>query len=476
MREDIVTERLIMRLRELGWGEVRLHRLRPLSGGASRHTWSFDAELPDGGVRRMILRHDPPGAPAPEGMAKEAACIRAAARAGVPVPELFDHGDGTGTLPWPYLLLERLGGETIPRRLLRDPVLAEVRGALPYRLGRILAAIHAIDVDGLPALPTQDAVEDTIRIYRELDEPRPSVEIGLRWLAEHRPPPRGTALVHGDFRNGNLLVDASGVRGVLDWELAHAGDPLEDLGWLCVKAWRFGSELPVGGFGAREELLRGYADGGGDAPDADTLRWWEVFGTLRWLVLCRFQAERARSGAERSVELTALGRKVCEQEHDLLDAIGLGVRRPASEPMAEPAAGPHDWPTAGELLDAVRDFLDTELKASENDRIRFLARVSANALDIVRREGRLGPAQRAEHETRLRKLGCRTDAELAIAIRDRALDDRWDEVLEVVQATVADKLAVANPRLLGSDTSGQNHAPPRTQTADTRTRTADTRA
>jgi aminoglycoside phosphotransferase (APT) family kinase protein len=425
-------------LAALGLGAAR--NLTALSGGASRRTWSLDTTGPGTG---LILRHDPPGAPDPAGMAKEAACLRAAHDAGVPVPALVDHGDGTGRFPLPYLLMERVDGETIPRRLLRDPALTEVRAALPRALGRILATIHAIDVTGLDAVPAGDAIEDLVRVYRGLDEPRPSVEIGLRWLAEHRPPPGPVALVHGDFRNGNLIVDTSGVRGVLDWELAHLGDPIEDLGWLCVRAWRFGSAEPVGGFGPRSELLRGYADGGGSVPDADTLRWWEAFGTLRWLVLCRVQAERARSGAERSVELTVLGRRVCEQEHDLL-AMVCG-ELPTAEPV-EPAVagGPHDWPSAVEMLDAVRGFLDTEL-SDVDSRTRFLGKVSANALRIAAREWRLGPPLAERHRARLAGLGYPTEAELALAIRAGELDHRYAEVVDAVRHTVADKLLVANP-------------------------------
>ncbi len=122
----------------------------------------------------------------------------------------------------------------------------------------------------------------------------------------------------GDFRTGNLIVDQDGLRGVLDWELAHRGDPMHDLGWLCTTAWRFGSANPVGGFGARADLMAGYADGGGVPPDEATQRWWELFGTVRWAVLCRRQAARYLSGAEPSIEFAVLGRRVCEQEYDVL--------------------------------------------------------------------------------------------------------------------------------------------------------------
>ncbi len=154
-------------------------------------------------------------------------------------------------------------------------------------------------------------------MYEDFAEPRPALEIGLRWLARHRPRPSGDTLVHGDFRTGNLMVGEDGLRGVLDWELAHRGDPMHDLGWLCTKAWRFGSANPVGGFGARADLMAGYAAGGGVPPDEATQQWWELYGTVRWALLCRRQAARYLADSEPSIELAVLGRRVCEQEYDV---------------------------------------------------------------------------------------------------------------------------------------------------------------
>ena len=128
--------------------------------------------------------------------------------------------------------------------------------------------------------------------------------------------------MHGDFRTGNLMIAADGLTGVLDWELTHRGDPRQDLGWLCTKAWRFGSPHPVGGFGRRDELMAGYAAGGGTPPDEQTQRWWELYGTVRWGLLCRRQAERYLAEGEPSIEYAVLGRRVCEQEWDILLALG----------------------------------------------------------------------------------------------------------------------------------------------------------
>ena len=284
--------------------------LRRLSGGASRETWSFDAVAEDGSAQPLILRRDPPGATS-HGMAKERSLLDAAGRHGVPVPGVTASGDD-------FLVMDRIDGETIPRRILREDLYADARPKLAAQCGAVLAALHRIpttEVEGLD-------VEDPMQRYRELldtlGHPHPAFELAFRWLAEHRPAPGRLAIVHGDFRNGNLIIGAEGVRSVLDWELAHLGDPIEDLGWLCVKAWRFGSPLPVGGFGTYDDLVGAYEAAGGGPVDRMTLRWWEVMGTLKWGIMCIMQATAHTSGMIRSVELAAIGRRVCENEWDLL--------------------------------------------------------------------------------------------------------------------------------------------------------------
>ncbi|TDC55775.1 phosphotransferase family protein [Actinomadura sp. KC345] len=422
----------------LGAAVTNLHRL---SGGASRETWSFEA---DG--RPLILRRDPPASPDAEAMAREAALLASAAAVDVPVPHLVDHGDDLAGAP--YLIMERLSGETIPRRLLRDERFAGVRPRLARDLGGILARLHTMSP--VPGLPEDDPLTAITAYYTEFDEPRPAVELALRWLHEHRPPASGRrTVVHGDFRNGNLMIDTTGVTGVLDWELAHTGDPAEDFGWLCVKAWRFGSPHPVGGFGPREDLLDGYAAAGGTPPTLEALHWWEVYGTLRWTILCRHQAERFLSGSDLSIEYAVLGRKVCEQEHDLLLTLGLTEPATVQDPLKTASAAPappHDRPDASTLIDAVGAFL---LEAEQpDDRLRFHARVAASALRIARRELLLGDTHKAAHQARLKTLGCDSDADLAKAIREGTLDDRKDEVVAAVRASITDKLTVANPRHL----------------------------
>jgi aminoglycoside phosphotransferase (APT) family kinase protein len=438
---------LASRLRALWGAAAEITGIQRLSGGASRESWGVQARMTDGTEHRLILLRDPGRSDRHRDVAVEAAAMVAARAAGVPAPELYDHGEEALGPGRAYLLMERLDGETIPRRLLRDDAYAAVRPRLARRLGKILARIHQVDPGSVAGLPRVDALGQAIGLYEDFAEPRPALEIGLRWLARHRPPPSADALVHGDFRTGNLIVSQDGLRGVLDWELAHRGDPMHDLGWLCTKAWRFGSANPVGGFGARADLMSGYAEGGGSPPDEATQRWWELYGTVRWALLCRRQAARYLSDSEPSIELAVLGRRVCEQEYDVLLALGYAEPLKLTDPLEDtvgPATAPHDQPTGPGLLRAVREFLATEVTMTDPS-LAFHARVAANALRIAEREAMLAAGHARDHRARLAALGCADDAELCAAIRDGSLDHRFDDVIAAVRAMAVDKLAVANP-------------------------------
>ena len=162
--------------------------------------------------------------------------------------------------------------------------------------------------------------------------------------------PSEVTLVHGDFRHGNLIIGPDGVRAVLDWELAHFGDPMEDLGWVCVNSWRFGEiDKPVGGFGTREELFAGY-EAAGRKVDPDRVKFWEVMGTLRWGIMCCGMMQRFRIGPDHSMERAMIGRRSSETEIDLLRLLAPRGR-----------VDMQDEPTPAELIKAVADFLRNEI-------------------------------------------------------------------------------------------------------------------
>ena len=295
-----------------------------LSGGASQETWSFDIVHPDGNIG-AILRRAPQGygaAPArAAGLGAEATLMQLAYGAGVPSPRVLhvlQPQDDLGT----GFIMERVEGETIPRKILRDDRFAQARPKLAHQLGTVLAGIHGLDLARLPELRRMTATKEIAELerdYRSFDWPRPVFELALRWLRDRDPgASEQVTLVHGDFRHGNLIIGPDGVRAVLDWELAHLGDPMEDLGWICVNSWRFGEiDKPVGGLGSREELFAGY-EAAGRRVDPERVKFWEVMGTLRWGVMCCGMMQRFRIGPEHSVERAMIGRRSSETEIDLL--------------------------------------------------------------------------------------------------------------------------------------------------------------
>jgi len=296
----------------LGVGSIT--DLTRLSGGASRDTWRFVA---DG--RALILQRQRGGDVRDMGV--EAAVVRAAGEAAMPVAELVASSNQSNPLGASFMVLSAVEGETIARKILRDDEFAHAREVLPAQLGTALAQLHSIPLDRVPALPETDQVEQYRTMLDTLDQPHPTFELAFRWLDAHRPSSTARTIVHGDFRLGNVMVGPDGLRAVLDWELAHIGDPMEDLGWLCVKAWRFGSALPVAGVGRYEQLFAAYEAAGGASIDPDVVRWWEVLGTLKWGIMCILQANAHLAGFTRSHELAAIGRRVCENEHDLFLAL-----------------------------------------------------------------------------------------------------------------------------------------------------------
>lgn len=429
-------------------GAVSITSVQPLTGGASRNTYAVDASTPLG-ARQLILRTAPraeDAVMAGAGMELEAAVQRAAAAAGAPVPRILVASDSPAALGNPFLICDAIAGETIARRIGRT-LDDDGRAGLLTQCAQALAAIHRASTDA-PGLTRQDPLAEYRLRLDEMGDTTATFEWALRWLAAHRPAPSGEVLVHGDFRMGNLIVDDGVLAAVLDWELVHVGEVYEDLAWFCVRAWRFGAPatLAAGGLGTIEQFVTAYEEAGGARVDRDTMHWWLVMATLKWGVICRAQAHRHLSGQIRSVELAAIGRRVCENEWDLLDLLAPTVPAPPNDggaPDPAPAAGVYGRPTAAELVAAVAEFLHGEVRANTDGAVNFHALVAANALRIVERE-LLDPHPQISGAA-LARLGFPDESALAQAIRASKLEVRDAEVLGCLRTLVSHRLAVSHP-------------------------------
>jgi aminoglycoside phosphotransferase (APT) family kinase protein len=295
-------------------GEVTGARLLP--GGASKEAWAVDLRTADG-TQALLVRRAAGGVIHAMTLAleQEFRVLEAAHAAGVSVPRPVAYlGELDGREAF---AMERVEGETIGRRIVRDPP-----PQLPLQMAEELARIHAIPAADLPFLPEGDVL---VRFRAELDsvdEPHPAIELGLHWLEERLPRDRQSTFCHGDFRLGNLVVGPEGLTHVLDWEFAHLGDPVEDVAWPLVRAWRFGADARrLGGVGDVEPYLERYNElTGRDVPLAE-LDVWEVFGNVKWAIGALTQSRRHLRGEERSVELAVLGRLAAEMEWELLRLI-----------------------------------------------------------------------------------------------------------------------------------------------------------
>jgi aminoglycoside phosphotransferase (APT) family kinase protein len=296
-----------------------------LSGGASQETWAFDVRDHDNRAHRLILRrcpHDGPRNQEAIGLATEAALIRSAHNCGVLVPHVVhvcQPDDGLGEA----FIMGFIEGETLARKILRDKAFSPAREVLAVECGMALAQIHKMPK--LEALPTSDGPGQLAR-YRDIFDGfgvnRPVIELAFAWLATTVPPPVTLTMVHGDFRLGNLIVGPDGLRAVLDWELAHIGDPREDLGWICVNSWRFGqAHKRVGGFGDINQLLDAYEQGGGQRFALQDIAWFQALGSLKWAIMCLIMYQAYQTGADPSVERAMIGRRTSEAEIDLLNLI-----------------------------------------------------------------------------------------------------------------------------------------------------------
>lgn len=432
---------------------TNLHRL---TAGASMESWAFEA-----GDEALILRRAPGGAETNTGiggiaLSTEAALIETARQNGVTAPEVRHVFPPNSPIGAAYVMT-RLPGEALPPRLFKAPNIAPILDALPDRLAKEMAAIHVLPLNALPeGVPTAgaaDLIESYHAAYVTIGERRPVYELAFRWLRDNCPaaydPP---VLVHGDFRMGNLLIDTDGLTAVLDWEIAHLGDPHQDLAYICAPSWRFGRrDKPVGGIGEIEPFLTTYEAASGRTVDHDRFQFWRVLTTLFWGSACMTMLGDWRDGTERSIERAAIGRRISEVEVDLLLLLAdiEAVQADTLPPLTIPAQDAQTGQTSlAEMITALSEWNDTEVTPKVSGRDRFQSRIAANLFAQLSREAQMGRDFAFARRDRLKALRLRPDM-LCDGLADGSLDWRTPDLFDHLRLSVLERLSIDQPTYHG---------------------------
>lgn len=314
-----------------------------IPGGASRETWSFDARWNEQGgevSRGYVLRRDPDASLLDTDRDIEFRAMEAVRPQGVPVPEMYWLETDSRWLERPFFLMEKVDGcETSPQKLLFDPAYLRVHPQLASAFVEILARIHAVDsqalglaaIGGLGAPPDPDRCGETeiakweSVVDQEALEPQPVLRAAVTWLRRHQPPPaQRVVLVHADYRTGNFLFNAEGeIRAILDWEMVHLGDPLEDVAWACIRPWRWAGDERIGGLMERSEFYRRYVEASGFAVNEDAVRFWEVLGNLKLAAIFLTGGRSFCQGRTGSIMMSLLARNIGRLELEIMDLMGV---------------------------------------------------------------------------------------------------------------------------------------------------------
>ena len=300
----------------------KIKNLVPLTGGASadinRIIFEDNKEFI---VRRSVVKDKAVMAISKNMEAKIQKIVK---EYGAPVPEIimeFSEGAEIGE----GYVMQSVGGETIPRKILRDDSYKNIRNKLPYEIGKSLAQIHKTKLEKLQDLEKitfSESLEKLFIIYESFDQPQPVFDLAFKWLENQKILDYEEVLVHGDYRFGNFIISEKKLESIIDWELAHIGNPMEDLGWLCVRSWRFGNvNKRAAGLGDVDELIAGYEANSKIKIDKSQLDMWQLYGSLKWGIICMVQTFAHLSGAVKSLEKAAIGRRVSETEFDLMNMI-----------------------------------------------------------------------------------------------------------------------------------------------------------
>lgn len=389
MDRDAIKRLEVWLARQSG-GRAQVRDLKQLSGGAIQENWWLKVDLEGGdwpGSHDLVLRKDAPSNVAvSHGRAEEFAILRAAHTAGVAVPLPCVLCEDPAVLGTPFFLMHRVTGTAAGHKLAK----ADANEKLAEDLGRNLARIHAIpDSPDLafvikPSLsPAAATIADCRAHLDALPDRHPSIEWGLSWLEANAPDPVTPVFCHRDYRTGNYMVDDGKLMAVLDWEFAGWSDPVDDVGWLTAKCWRFGAnDRVVGGIGSLEAFLRGYEDESGRSIDQTQIGYWQVMAHVRWAVIALQQADRFVTGGERNLELALTAHIVPELELEILNQT---VPDQVSNDIEDPAPR-YPAPSDTALLDIAREVLKGDIVDALDGDTKYKALMVANAMAIVSRQ------------------------------------------------------------------------------------------
>jgi aminoglycoside phosphotransferase (APT) family kinase protein len=332
-RADDFRQRLLEYLEAVTQKDVDINTLQPLVGGASRDSWFVKAKI-GSDIHQFVLRRDLATTKYDKALERdqEFLVMKAACEAGILVPRPRWYCLEAAILDQPFFIMDFVEGVSLGTQVVNQPELAEARTVLPVQMGEQLAKIHGLDstqyhLEFLPHpragfSPAQETIAQIRAMILKLAVRNPVFEFGLRWLEQNAPKTEKTVVLHGDFRIGNFLVGGKGLNGIVDWEFAHIGDPLEDLAWPCLRDWRFGNgKMRLGGVGQREPFITAYEHASGRTVDRKAVDYWEILGNLRWAVTCLVQANGHLNGGHPGIELVSLGRRSAEMQYEMLRLI-----------------------------------------------------------------------------------------------------------------------------------------------------------
>lgn len=441
-------------------GEVQ--NLTRLSGGASMESWAFDI-----GERAMVLRRMPDGIVGSNADAAtvsaisldaQADLIELARKQGVTAPEVlakFAEEDGLGQ----GFVMVRALGETLPHKILGNPEYETAVNRLTMQCAHELATIHAINPADLPpeiqAADAATLLRQQEQNYRDLEAMIPAYDYAFRWLESNIPEPEDPVLLHADFRMGNLMIDAQGITAVLDWELAHLGDPMEDLSYLCTPSWRFGHyQKEAGGFDSADSLIAAYEKASGKAVDRNRFNWWLVYNTLWWGCACLRMGHSYRDGSVHVLERTIIGRRASEVEIDLL-LLFEPMRGSESSPLVwnEPPLLPDNGEVEyAEILNALIEWNKEKIMPDMKGHALFESRVANNALGIAQRHAAWAQHYAEESAKRLTHIGVST-RQLCASLRngEKGIDDPgvWDHL----RLATLERVSIDQPKYAGFKTA-----------------------